>query len=203
MDNRAYELWTAPSAATALIFDCDGTLADTMPTHYVAWTSMLTNHGIAFSEQRFYELAGMPSDRIVALLSEEGGVPVTDIAAMVATKEAIYLDSIAAMKRIDVVCDIALRYRGLLPLAVASGGERAIVGATIAAIGLTDIFDAVVGAEDTELHKPHPDVFLEAARRLEVTASGCVVFEDSELGLEAAHRAGMTGIDIRPWLMAA
>jgi len=203
MDNRAYELWTAPPAATALIFDCDGTLADTMPTHYVAWTSMLTNHGIAFSEQRFYELAGMPSDRIVALLSEEGGVPVTDIAAMVATKEAIYLDSIAAMKRIDVVCDIALRYRGLLPLAVASGGERAIVGATIAAIGLTDIFDAVVGAEDTELHKPHPDVFLEAARRLEVTASGCVVFEDSELGLEAAHRAGMTGIDIRPWLMAA
>jgi beta-phosphoglucomutase family hydrolase len=195
------ELWTAPASTTALIFDCDGTLADTMPTHYVAWTTMLADHGIPFSEQRFYELAGMPSDRIVELLSEESGVAVGDVVAMVDTKESLYLQSIAAMRRIEVVCDIALRHHRLLPLAVASGGERAIVNATIEAIGLTDIFDAVVGAEDTELHKPEPDVFLEAARRLGVEPAGCVVFEDSDLGLLAAARAGMTGIDIRPWLL--
>lgn len=194
-------LWTAPASASALIFDCDGTLADTMPTHYVAWTTMLEAHGIPFSQQRFYELAGMPSERIVELLSDESGVAVGDIVSMVNTKESIYLQSIAEMRRIDVVCEIALRYHGLLPLAVASGGERAVVNATVGAIGLTHIFDAVVGAEDTERHKPEPDVFIEAARRLGAEPAGCFVFEDSDLGLIAAERAGMTGVDIRPWLL--
>lgn len=202
MNDSGYELWTAPATAPALIFDCDGTLADTMPTHYVAWATMLDDHGIPFTEERFYELAGMPSERIVELLSEESGVSVGDIGAMVDAKEALYLQSIEAMRRIEIVCEIALRYHGHLPLAVASGGERAIVNATIAAIGLTDIFGAVVGAEDTQLHKPDPDVFLEAARRVGVEPNGCVVFEDSDLGLVAAERAGMTGVDIRPWLHA-
>lgn len=200
---RSDTVWSAPPGTTALIFDCDGTLADTMPAHFVSWTAMLDDYGIPFSEQRFYELGGMPTDRIIGLLSAESGVGVGDVATMVAHKEGLYLDSIETIRRIDVVCEIALRYHGRLPMAVASGGERAIVARTLATIELGDLFGAVVGAEDTERHKPEPDVFLEAARRLGAEPSGCVVFEDTDLGLDAARRAGMTGIDVRPWIAAA
>ena len=200
MTDDATDVWVAPPGTTALIFDCDGTLADTMPAHHLAWTSMLDEHGIAFSEARFYALGGMPSDRIIRLLSKESGVPVRDIAAMVAHKEGLYLESVAAIQRVEPVCAIALRYHGRLPMAVASGGERPIVRRTLEAIDMLDRFDTLVCAEDTERHKPEPDVFLEAARRLGAEPATCVVFEDTDLGMEAARRAGMTGVDVRPWV---
>jgi HAD superfamily hydrolase (TIGR01509 family) len=87
-----------------------------------------------------------------------------------------------------------------LPIAVASGGYRDTITHTLDQLGIRDWFDAMVVAEDTPRHKPEPDVFLEAARRLGVKATGCVVFEDTEIGLEAARRAGMTGIDVRNWI---
>jgi beta-phosphoglucomutase family hydrolase len=191
--------WLAPAGTAALIFDCDGTLADTMPAHFVAWTDMLTPYGIGFSEQRFYELGGMPTDRIIELLAAEASVTVTDVPAMVRAKEAGYLSAIDAVQPIESVCDIARRYHGSLPMAVASGGERYVVAKTLATIGMVTLFDTVVGAEDTERHKPEPDVFLEAARRLGSPPGACVVFEDTDLGLEAAHRAGMTAVDVRPF----
>ncbi len=191
--------WVAPAGTAALIFDCDGTLADTMPSHFLAWSQMVAVYGIPFSEQRFYELGGVPSDRIIAILSDESGVPVGDIPSMVAHKEALYVQSIGAVRRIDEVCRVAERYHGAMPLAVASGGERAIVAQTLAAIGIDQLFNAVVGAEDTHRHKPDPDPFLEAARRLGAVPEHCVVFEDTDLGLLAASRAGMEGVDIRPW----
>ena len=91
-------------------------------------------------------------------------------------------------------------FRHVLPMAVASGGYRAVVERTLSFIGVAEWFAAVVCAEDTPRHKPEPDVFLEAARRLGVAPAGCVVFEDTDIGLEAARRAGMTGVDVRPWL---
>lgn len=194
------EFWTAPAGTTALIFDCDGTLADTMPAHYLAWTAMLREYKIAFSEQRFYDLGGMPGHKIIELLSQESSVSVANIAGMVEHKENLYLESVDAIQRVEPVCAIAIRYHGVLPMAVASGGERAIVQRTLTAIGMLDLFDALVGAEDTELHKPEPDVFLEAARRLGADPATCVVFEDTDFGMEAAYRAGMVGVDIRPWV---
>jgi beta-phosphoglucomutase family hydrolase len=202
VDVTSGQLWVAPPGTSALIFDCDGTLADTMPAHYLAWTSMLRDYGIAFTEQRFYELGGMPSDRIIELLARETDVAVDDIGAMVDRKEGLYLDAVDAIQRIEPVCRIAVDYHGVLPMAVASGGHRGVVERTLATIGLADHFGAIVCAEDTALHKPEPDVFLEAARRLGAAPATCVVFEDTELGLEAARRAGMTGVDVRPWVGA-
>lgn len=200
MNARPPKLWTAPEGTAALIFDCDGTLADTMPAHYLAWTAMLREYEIAFSEQRFYELGGMPGHKIIELLSDESGVAVSDVAGMVVDKENRYLGSVDAIQRIEPVCEVAIRYHGLLPMAVASGGERAVVQRTLTAIEMLDLFDALVGAEDTVLHKPEPDVFLEAARRVGAEPAHCVVFEDTDLGMQAANRAGMTGVDIRPWV---
>lgn len=194
--------WAAPPGTGGLIFDCDGTLAHTMPVHFDAWTEVLARHGLAFPERQFYDLAGMPTNRIIRQLADEQGVDVADgdIPAIVDEKERRYVTVLDRVTPIGVVLDIARRYRGVLPMAVASGGERWVVAETLTAIGVIDWFDAVVGAEDTQRHKPEPDVFVEAARRIAVSPDRCVVFEDSDLGLLAAQRAGMTGFDVRSLL---
>ena len=200
-------MWTPPDGTTGLIFDCDGTLADTMPVHLLAWRSMLTAHGMSFSDERFYGLAGVPSAGIIRVLADEQGVDVSDgaIAAMVIDKEDRYLAMLDAdreiVRPVATVLAVAAAQRGRLPLAVASGGEHRIIRATLSAIDALLWWDAIVGYEDTERHKPEPDVFLEAASRLGVAPAGCIVFEDGDPGIEAAHRAGMTPIDVRcsPW----
>lgn len=193
--------WQPPPGTAGLIFDCDGTLAHTMPVHFRAWTALLNTHGITFTEKRFYELGGMPTGKIIRLLGEECGVPVTDVDDMVNRKESTFLTLLHTIERIHPVVTIAESHRGKLPMAVASGGYRRVVEKTLVQVQIHDWFHAVVCAEDTPRHKPEPDVFLEAARRLNVDAARCVVFEDTDIGLEAARRAGATPVDVRPWYL--
>jgi beta-phosphoglucomutase family hydrolase len=198
------QVWTAPPGTTALIFDCDGTLADTMPIHFRAWQKVLGSVGIPFSKERFYQLGGIPTGKIIRILSRETGVPVSDeqVEHLTHAKESAFLDLLDHVTPMEPVLQIAARYRGTLPLAVASGGYRDVILRTIRFIGVADWFDAMVCAEDTTRHKPDPDVFLEAARRLKVPdPTQCVVFEDTDIGLEAARRAGMHGVDVRTWRM--
>jgi HAD superfamily hydrolase (TIGR01509 family) len=195
-----HSLWTAPPGTTGLIFDCDGTLADTMPAHYKAWTAMLDRYGIPFPEPRFYAMGGMPTASIIRVLAAEAGVVIADVDAMVREKEQGFLTHLGAVTIIEPVLAIVARYRGKLPIAVASGGYRDTITRTLDRLGIRGWFDAMVVAEDTPRHKPEPDVFLEAARRLGVAAKGCVVFEDTDIGLEAARRAGMKGVDVRGWM---
>jgi HAD superfamily hydrolase (TIGR01509 family) len=191
--------WTAPPGIRGLIFDCDGTLADTMPAHHRAWVAMLQPHGIPFPEDRFYAMGGMPTAQIIRVLAAGAGVAVHDVEAMVHEKERLFLQMLDAVQPIVPVVAIANAYRNVLPMAVASGGYRDVVGRTLDRLQLRAWFQAMVTAEDTQRHKPEPDVFLEAARRLAVPPAACAVFEDTELGLEAARRAGMLGLDVRPW----
>ena len=191
--------WTPPPGTAGLIFDCDGTLADTMPAHYRAWTSMLDRYGIPFPEERFYAMGGMPTARIIRVLAAEAGVPVDDVDRMVHEKESAFLANLHAVRPLEAVVAVAAAYRGRLPLAVASGGYRGTITRTLDQLGIRGWFDALVTAEDTPRHKPEPDVFLEAARRLGVAAGRCVVFEDTDIGLEAARRAGMASVDVRNW----
>jgi beta-phosphoglucomutase-like phosphatase (HAD superfamily) len=179
-----------------LIFDCDGTLADTMPAHYRAWQEILRPHGIPFAEERFYALGGTPTPVIARLLLDEARSTL-DLAALVAAKEAAFLIQVAAITPIVPVVDVARAARGVVPIAVASGGRRPIVERTLRQIGILDWFPVVVTAEDTTRHKPDPDIFLEAARRLAVDPTTCTVYEDSDQGLEAARRAGMGAVDVR------
>ncbi len=183
----------------AFIFDLDGTLADTMPSHYIAWTRIAARHGLTFPEARFYSLGGVPTAKIAAMLIEEAGLSL-DPGAIALEKEQAYFDSLAAgagVQPIEPVLALARRHRAEGPLAVASGGVRRVVVRTLEALGITDWFAAVVVAEDTVRHKPEPDVFLEAARRLHADPATCTVYEDTDIGLEAAHRAGMHGVDVR------
>ena len=194
--------WSPPAGTAGLIFDCDGTLADTMPAHYRAWVAVLAGVGIPFGEARFYQLGGVPTEKIVRVIAAESGVPLTDEQVMQLThdKEASFADVLDRVSPIEPVKAIAERYRGRLPMAVASGGYREVVARTVRVVGMADWFDEMVCAEDTTRHKPEPDVFLEAARRLNVDPAKCVAFEDTDIGLEAARRAGMFGVDVRPWL---
>lgn len=180
----------------ALIFDCDGTLIDSMPAHFVAWRATLEPLGLDFPEARFYELAGTPSDRIIRMLAAERGMEV-DPMAVARRKEASFLEILDLVPPIPSVIEIVREHQGRCKLAVGSGGYRRVIVSQLQRIGLADAFDAVVTAEDTERHKPEPDVFLEAAARLGVDPERCCVYEDADLGIEAARRAGMAWVDIR------
>jgi HAD superfamily hydrolase (TIGR01509 family) len=181
----------------ALIFDCDGTLADTMPAHYQAWLEVLRPHGIHFPEDRFYAMGGMPTDKIVVELCGGSVPPSIDVDELVRQKALAFEHKIGEVKPIEKVVEVARVNLGKVPMAVASGGQRRTVERTLAQIGVLDWFSVVVTAEDTRRHKPEPDVFLEAARRLGVNPADCTVYEDTDLGLEAARRAGMNQVDVR------
>jgi HAD superfamily hydrolase (TIGR01509 family) len=180
----------------ALLFDCDGTLADTMPAHYVAWRHVTEMHGIVFDEDRFYSLGGRPSREIVALLAREVGIEI-DIDQAAHLKEQSFLGQLGEILPIDPVVEVVLRSRGRVPMAVVTGGYQHICRQILAHCGIADCFDTIVASEDTARHKPDPDPFLEAARRLGVRPERCVVWEDSDLGIAAAKAAGMEWIDVR------
>ncbi len=174
----------------AFIFDCDGTLADTMPTHFKAWQIALGKAANDFPEAMFYELGGVPTSRVVEILNERHGynLPVDET---VAHKEGLFLEMSVEIAAIEPVVSLAREYHGRKPLAVASGGHHRIVMNTLRALGIANLFDAIVCSEDYSRGKPHPDPFLEAARRLNVAAEKCLVFEDTATGAQAAAAAGM------------
>jgi beta-phosphoglucomutase-like phosphatase (HAD superfamily) len=184
----------------AFIFDLDGTLADTMPAHFVAWTQIATRYGLVFPEEEFYMLGGKPTVWIAGMLATRAGVDI-DPARVAKDKEQAFADSLSTpgiIQPIAAVVEIARQRMTEGPMAIASGGTRALVDRTLGMIGIGSWFQAVLSAEDTVRHKPDPDVFLEAARRLGVPTSSCTVYEDTDIGLEAARRAKMQAVDVRP-----
>ena len=186
-----------PEDVDTLIFDCDGTLVDTMPVHFEVWTEVLNENGLALSEARFYELAGVSTRAIVALLAKEQGVTV-DAEAVSRAKDRRFLERDSQGAPIDVVIAIARREHGRRRMAVASGNVTDVVRRTLRGAGIESLFEAVVGADQVSRSKPAPDVFLRAAELLGRTPSGCLVYEDGDLGIEAARAAGMRWVDVRP-----
>ncbi len=167
-----------------------------MPAHYRAWLEILEPYGVPFPEPRFYSMGGMPTGNIVKVLFDEVG-KVPDVLLLTREKERAFVKKIAEVRAIEKVVSVARRNRGVVPMAVASGGHRAMVELTLRQIGVLEWFPVIVTAEDTPRHKPEPDVFLEAARRMRVAPETCTVYEDTDLGIEAARRAGMHAVDVR------
>ena len=180
---------------SGLIFDCDGTLSDSMPLHFIAWRDTMARHGIEFSEERFYGMGGMPTEKIVAILASENSIEL-DARAVAGEKEDAFLEQIDLLQPRPDICAIARNHCGKLPMAVASGSERRSVLVQLRHLEITNIFDAIVTAEDTQFHKPKPDVFLKAASLMNVDPTQCLVYEDSPLGFQAATAAGMDFVDV-------
>jgi len=187
---------TMNSTPKGLIFDCDGTLADTMPLHWEAWSDIARRHGLDFPEDRFYALAGVPSRQILATLSREQGVTL-DPVAVSHEKEEAYLEKLSHVGPIHAVCEIAKEHHGKIPMAVASGGTRKVILQVLEHLKIRDWFQAVVTSEDVEHQKPAPDIFLEAARQIDVAPELCRAYEDSDLGMQSIRAAGMEAVDVR------
>ena len=168
-----------------------------MPTHYKAWLTALGAHAEVFPEAMFYELGGVPTARIVEILNERHGLTLP-VDTTVAHKEHLFLEMSGEVAAIEPVVALAKSFAGVKPMAVASGGHRRIVMSTLRALGIADLFQAVVTAEDYHRGKPSPDPFLEAALRLGVSPEKCLVFEDTATGIAAANAAGMKSVLVPP-----
>ena len=182
-----------------IIFDCDGTLADTMPLHWRAWQAITRRHKLHFPVDRFYALGGVPTRDILKMLSQEQGVPL-DPVAVALEKEHEYLPLIAQVEPVNVVVGIARAHYGTTPLAVASGGTKKIITQVLEHLGIVELFDVIVTSEDVTHQKPAPDIFLEAARQMGVLPAHCRAYEDTDLGLQAIRAAGMEAVDVRDLL---
>ena len=188
-----------PAHIKGLIFDCDGTLADTMPLHWHAWQMITQRHNLQFPEDRFYSLGGVPSRDILKMLAEEQGRPLDHI-AVAHEKEDAYLPLMAQVEPIHAVVEIAKANFGKIPMAVASGGTQPIICDVLEHLKIRHLFAAVVTSEMVKNQKPAPDIFLEAARRIGVEPQFCRAYEDTELGLQAIRSAGMEAVDVRTLL---
>ena len=179
----------------AYLFDCDGTIVDSMPLHYIAWKTALAEYNCVYEEKLFYAWGGRPIREIISLLNEMQGLnmPVDEVAEK---KEALYHSLLPQLKAIPEVIEHIDAQYGRIPFAVVSGSRRKSVEGSLSALGLLDKFDTLVCAEDYKNGKPAPDCFLMAAERLGVPPSDCLVFEDTDLGIEAATAAGMLSVKV-------
>ena len=179
----------------AYLFDCDGTIVDSMPLHYIAWKKALAEWNCPFEEELFYSWGGRPVREIITALNEMHGLamPVDSVAKR---KESLYFELEDQLKAIPDVIEHIEAKHGHIPLAVVSGSRRTSVLHSLSALGLVEKFDVLVCAEDYARGKPAPDCFLKAAEQLGVAPQDCLVFEDTEMGIEAAKAAGMSWVRV-------
>ena len=184
----------------AYLFDCDGTIVDSMPLHYKAWKQILSEWNCEFSEERFYAWGGMPIVEIISTLNKEYGLSMP-VETLAARKESLYFELLPELKPVPEVVEHIFDQHGKIPLAVVSGSTRDSVVASLTALRLLDRFDALVCAGEYRNSKPHPEAFLLAAEKLGVPPNACLVFEDTDMGIEAATAAGMKSARVPPpWI---
>ncbi|MEI6678588.1 MAG: HAD-IA family hydrolase [Mariniphaga sp.] len=181
--------------AKGLIFDIDGTICDTMPVHFIAWRETAAEHGIDFTPELFLEVTGIPALQTSQYLKAKFKADFDEM-AFTYRKEERFEQNMHKAKPIGPVVKIIRENKGKLPMACGTGGSQYLAWKTLEIAGVKDCFEHVVAAEDVINHKPFPDTFLKAAELIGVEPSDCQVFEDGQLGLDAAHRAGMMSVDV-------
>jgi beta-phosphoglucomutase family hydrolase len=185
--------------ARGLIFDIDGTLIDTMPTHFRAWQEVALKFGFEYPERLFYKMAGMPTGDIILEINRNQGKNLNPDEIVKAKNEA-YLRLNGAIRVIEPVLKIVKENHGKILMALGTGEYRDIALVNLKVTGLDRFFDKLVSADDVTNSKPDPETFIKCAELMNVPPETCQVFEDGEAGLEAARRAGMIVTDIRPFI---
>ena len=185
-----------PGSFQAYLFDCDGTIADSMPLHYVAWSRALGEWNCVFEEELFYAWAGKPPVEIIARLNQMQSLNMP-VGAVDRHREALYFKLLPQLQPVGEVLEHIKAQDGRIPYAVVSGSRRESVIASLSALGLINNFAAIVCEGDYLNSKPHPEPFLLAASRLGVPPEQCLVFEDSDLGIQAATAAGMASVKVQ------
>lgn len=188
-----------PGDFRAYLFDCDGTVVDSMPLHYIAWKTALAEWGCDYPEDLFYQWGGKPIRQIIADLNAMRGLamPVEQVARR---KEGLYYELLPKLTAVPEVLEQMRVQHGRIPFAIVSGSTRESVVRSLEVTHLLDKFDVLVCAGEYERPKPAPDPFLLAAKKLNVPPEHCLVFEDTDLGIDAASAAGMPSVRIlQPW----
>lgn len=178
------------SGFQGLVFDLDGTLVDSMPLHLAAWEHTAREFGFHFDADWFYELGGMPSRKIALLVAQEQQIPL-DPLEVTRCKTAHYVANLHKATVFPAMQALVERYHGVIPMGIGTGSPRVNAEAVLRNTGLDRYFSVVVTADDVDLHKPNPDTFLLVASKLGVEPSGCLVFEDTGIGVQAGEAAGM------------
>ena len=183
-----------------LIFDLDGTLADTMPYHFKGWQAACRKYGTEINPSFLRKHTGSPgwliADEILKKCGLDGNVTAEQI---MNDKLDEFYRQLHLVRAIPPVVDIVKKYYGILPMAIGTGGHREAVERTLAVTDLRKYFSIIVTANDVSHFKPHPETFLKCAEMMNIEPAYIEVFEDAELGLEAARNAGMFVTDVRSW----
>lgn len=180
-----------------LIFDMDGTLVDSGQLHEKAWAYTLETFGLPLDRPYMRSLAGVPTKKTVELIIEKFALVTTfDLDVINDAKETWVRQNLRDYVKPTSLIEVVKQYHGTRPMAVGTGAYTDEAREILEHCGLLQYMDAVVGADQVATPKPAPDTFLRCAALIGVTPSHCVVFEDAPLGLEAATRAGMVGVDV-------
>ncbi len=191
--NKKIELF---STTKALIFDLDGTLANSMPIHFSAWKETLKQFDVDFDF--LMSCAGMPCYKIVGVMNDKYETNINPEEFMLLKEQAV-IENIHKVEPIKAVVDLVYRYHNKLPMAVGTGGQKQIASKTLELLGVDKYLPILVTANDVEKHKPNPDTFLRCAELMQVAPENCQVFEDAVLGFEAAQNAGMKFTDVKAY----
>lgn len=174
----------------ALIFDMDGTLVDSMPRHLDAWEATSAEFGLPFDRAQLNEYGGIPTRKIVAILAEQHGLTI-DVEAFTRRKVALYMEHIQQVSVFPTMWELVRRCHGKVPMGIGTGSPRNQAESILKSTGLDAYIQVVVSADDVVNHKPHPDTFLQVAEQLGANPANCLVFEDTQIGLQAGRAAGM------------
>lgn len=187
-----------PSRIKGLIFDLDGTVANTMQNHYIAWKTAVEPYGIKFTGEVFVQLTGMPKAATIEKLNEMYGTAM-DPTLVGKVKAETYKALVNQTEEIEIVADVVRRYHGKLPMAIGTGSTQIGAHRTLRILNMTQYFDAIVTADDVVNFKPAPDTFLKCAEAIGVAPEDCLVFEDGILGMQAARAIGMEVVDVNDY----
>ncbi|NQU87442.1 MAG: HAD-IA family hydrolase [Mariniphaga sp.] len=185
--------------AKALIFDLDGTLSDSLPVHVATWNQVGKILGFTFDTQIIFEMTGRPTIEFAQRIARDFNLK-TDPKEIVRLKQEAFHNSMEYLKPISEVTNMVKEYYGKIPLSVGTGASRKSANLQLETLGIFELFDAIVTADDVLKHKPEPEAFLQCAKIMGIEPAFCQVFEDGDLGIEAAKKAKMIITDIRPYI---
>lgn len=189
-----------PEDIEGLIFDLDGTLANTMPLHMEAWRQACRSFGMDMSSEFLRSFTGTPGKNIaIAIINHYGKGDHLDPELIAARKKDNFRNMQYLVKEIKPVADLVRTYHGKLPIALGTGGHRETVMDTLEVIAMTGYFKHIVTADDVSKHKPDPETFMKCADMMGISPAKIMVFEDGDLGINAALTAGMQPVDVRGW----